>query len=181
MHKQQIPAVAQDVIESGRITATNVIAAGRAGTRRALSACDQVWRTGANTLACNPGPISQKLRDDLISLQGQLTLIAGVIANGAADRTDRAINDVAAAASSTVGECERVLDPRLIQAMTGVGAPIAETIQVFAGLVATVSLQLAELVAVEHKSTPAPMTRSKSASPASRNPARRAKQKRTRA
>ncbi len=176
MHEQKISAIANDVIESGRVTAKNVIATSQDGTRRVLSACDQVWGAATNTLAYDRGLISQKLRDDLLSLQGQLTLLTRYFANSATDRAESAVNDIAGAANSTVGEYERMFDARVMQTMTRVGMPIAEVIRTLAELVASLSQELAALVAIEREQIAMPDTpRSKSAPKTARKAARRGK------
>jgi hypothetical protein len=177
LNKQQIPVVTKDVIESGRMAAKNLIATGHAGTRRVLRACDKAWSTGTNSLAVNPGLISGKFRDDLISIESQLTLLGRYVANTAAERGERAVNVIANTANSTVSEYERVFDLRVVQAMTRAGEPIAEVLRMLAALVANLSQQLAALIAINDAPTPATRkARTKSAAPTKRKATRHVKQ-----
>lgn len=137
MNTQTIPAATKDVIESGRKTLINVIAAGRTSTRGALNAYDQVWKTGAETLARVPDSVATTLRDDLISLEGQLTLIANVLAQGAANSAEETANRAANIASGAVDSFERVFDMRVMEALDRIGVPSGELIRELADRIAT--------------------------------------------
>jgi len=102
VHSTPMSDQAKEVIESAREATKSVIAMGRGVAPRVLRTCDHTWRTNANTLASNPAVISQKLKDDLISLPGQVTLIVGYFANRMADNTEPVVNYVADVANSTV-------------------------------------------------------------------------------
>jgi len=146
-----MPAATRDVIESGRKAAKNVIAAGRGSTRRVLQACDRTWQDGVATLATEPALITRALGHDLVSIQGQLTLIAGYLANCAADRGDRVVDGVAKATASTVSEYEHVFDARVAQAISRLGMPIADVIQALVRHIADLSADLARLTSMQEE------------------------------
>ena len=78
MHTQSLPAATKNLIETGRKTVVGTLDAGRGGSRRAVQMYDQAFHAGADVLVRVPG-ISTSLRDDLVSLEGQLTLIARIL------------------------------------------------------------------------------------------------------
>src|SRR5438093_7244348 len=146
-------AVTKKVTESGRKTAGNLFSTSPVGTQRALDACEHAWCTGANALVSNPPHISQKLTDELISLQSQLTLLTRYFTTSAADRMKGVVNAIADTSISTVSEYERVFDLPVVQALGRLGIPIAEILSTLADRVASVSQELARLVAVQQDTT----------------------------
>src|SRR5450432_1406296 len=137
-----MPDLAKEVIKSARGTTKNIIAMGRGIAPLALRTCDHVWRANANTLFCNPAPISQNLKDDLISIPGQVTLIASFFADRIANRAERVVDQVADIAHSTVNQCVPLLESRAIRALTPVAEPIAMVIYLAADRAAHLSRQL---------------------------------------
>jgi hypothetical protein len=147
MHKDSMTVVTKDVVESGRKLAGHLISTTRHGTRRALRGCDQAWQAGANALAAPRAVIGTKLRDDLVSLEGQLTLIAAYLVSGAADRTEQAVNGIADSACITVSQFDRVFDLRVMQSLNRMGMPIAEVVRAMAHRMAGISQDLNAFVA----------------------------------
>ena len=151
MHKDPMLLATRDVIESGTKATKHVIAAGRGATRQVLGACDRVWQDAATTLAAEPALITQKLRGDLISVQGQLTLLAGYFVGCAADRGDRMVDGVASTTTSAVSEYEHVFDARVAQAISRLGMPIAEVIRALVRHIADLSADLARLTSMQEE------------------------------
>ena len=145
MNTQTVPAATKDVIESSRKTLINVIAAGRTSTRGALNAYDQVWKSGAAALARVPDVVATTLRDDLVSLEGQLTLIANVLAQGVADSVEETANRAANVATGAVDSFERVFDMRVMDALDRNGVPSAEPIRELADRIAPLARDIARL------------------------------------
>jgi hypothetical protein len=117
--------------------------------RGALNAYDQVWKTGADTLARVPDVVATTFRDDLVSLEGQLTLIANVLAQGVADGAEETANRAANIASGAVDNFERVFDIRVMEAIDRIGVPSRELVRELAERIATLVRDIAEREALD--------------------------------
>ncbi len=145
MNTQTITTAAKDVLESSRGTLVNVIRAGHGSTRGALKACDQLTKTSADMLASVPTIVATTLRNDIVSIEGQLTLVAGMLAGSAAATAEGAANRVARAASGTVDGFEQVFDLRVKDALVRAGVPSAELIQELAERIAVIARDVTRL------------------------------------
>jgi hypothetical protein len=172
MITQTVAAATRDVLESGRKTVINGIHAGHGTARGALKACNQLTATGANVLASVPTMIATTIRDDVVSVEGQLTLIAGMLAQSAANTAEGATNRAVNAATGGVDAFERVFDLRVRDALTRAGTPTGELIQELALRIAALAKDIARLSdllqplsgkkSTEHHAMPAAKARTKS-------------------
>jgi len=147
MKGELIPAVAKDVIESGRITVHNVIGTYDGGVERVLGVCDGAWKLGADVLAKDHGLISPKLKSDLIAAQSEITGIAGSMVAGVARGAGKATDFVADTAANAVGQFEEVFDSRVMRSLNRLGMPAAQVIRELGDRVAFLSQELNKLVA----------------------------------
>ncbi len=145
MNRQTITTAAKDVLESSRGTLVNVIRAGHGSTHDALKACDKLTKTSADMLASVPTLVATTLRNDIVSIEGQLTVVAGMLAGSAAATVERAANRVARGASDTVDSLEQVFDLRVKEALVRAGAPSGELIEELAGRIAVIARDVARL------------------------------------
>jgi len=145
MNTQSVAVSTKDVLESTRGTLINVIRAGHGGTRGALRACDQLTKTGVDLLAGVPARVATSVRDDVVSIEGQVTLIASALTESMAAGAEEAANRAAHAASGAVDGFERIFDTRVMDAIARAGAPTAEVIRDLAERIAALARDVARL------------------------------------
>jgi hypothetical protein len=122
-----------------------------------------------------PAKVVSTLRDDVVSLEGQVTLIATALTESLAASAEQAANRAAQTASGAVDGFERVFDMRVMDALARAGAPsaamirdLAERIAVLARDVARLSELLQPLAGkryAEKQAVPAAKTRAKARKP----------------
>jgi outer membrane murein-binding lipoprotein Lpp len=145
MITQTVAAATRDVLESGRKTVVNGIHAGHGTARGALKACNRLTATGADMLATVPTMVATAIREEVVSVEGQITLLAGMLAQTAADSAENATNRAAKVATGSVDTFERVFDLRVRDALVRVGAPSSELIQELALRVSTLAKDVERL------------------------------------
>jgi len=180
MKQQQLPVAAKDVIETSRKSLVEVLDAGRGTIRRTLHACDQVFVTGTGTLARAPVLVRAGIRDELVSLEGQMTLLASVLAQSTLDQAERVTNVAAGAATRIADDFERVFDLRVMQALERLGVPAGAMVQEIADRVAALTRELNRMLQalpiIEAVPSPAAKTRT-ARKPAKANAARSGKRR----
>ena len=62
------------------------------GTQRTVNTCDRMFKTGTDMIARTPMALTSELKDNLISLQGQLPLIATLLTQSVAEQTTEVVN-----------------------------------------------------------------------------------------
>jgi hypothetical protein len=145
MNTQTVAHSTKDALESTRGTLINFIRAGHGSTRGALKACDQMTKTSVDMLAGVPTVVSTTLRDGVVSIEGQLTMIAGMLTESATASAEEVANRTVQAASGAVDGFERVFDKRVMDALARAGAPSSALIRELAQRVATIARDVALL------------------------------------
>ena len=178
MARQSLPVAATDLIETGRRTLGNAVETSRDSAHQALQAYDRAFAAGTDTLLRVQNLIGSSLRDDLVSIEGQLTLIASVLANGVADQAADATNRAADVAKMAAGRFEKVFDLRVMQALDRVGLPAGEFVRDLAGRVAALAKEIDRLINLVQSAHEPPAIGSKrrtAPKPAARKPRRSVK------
>src|SRR4249920_2109015 len=91
MSNQTFPAAAKSLIETSRSTLVNAIDAGCEGTQRTVNTCDRMFKSGTDMMARGPIALPTELKDNLLSIQGQLPMIANLLAQSVAEQTTEAV------------------------------------------------------------------------------------------
>jgi hypothetical protein len=146
MNQHQLPVAASDVIETSRQSLVGVLEVGRGSVRRALNAYDNAFAAGTGTFAQIPVAGAAEVRDELVSLEGQLTLIASVLAQGGFEIAKDATNVVAGAAKRVADDFERMFDLRVLHSLERLGVPAAAMVQDIAERVTTLTKKLDALL-----------------------------------
>jgi hypothetical protein len=172
MITQTVAAATRDVLESGRKTVVNGIHAGHGTARSAIKACNQLTTTGTDMLTGVPTMLASAIREEVVSVEGQITLIAGMLAQTAADTAESATNRAAKVATGSVDTFERIFDLRVRDALVRVGTPSGELVEELALRIAALAKDIARLSDLlqplagkkhtAHRATPAAKARAKS-------------------
>jgi len=157
MNNQAFPAAAKSLIETSRNTLLNAIDAGRQGTHRTLDTYDKLFKAGTATLAQAPVAITTELRDNLVALECQLSLIATLVAQSLAHRTTEAANRIAGTATCAADSFDQVFDLRVMQALDRLGVPAGVAVGEFADRIAALALAIERLLQVVHATPKAPV------------------------
>ena len=146
MSTQTLPSAAKSLIESGRSTLVNAIDAGRAGTQGTLKAYDKLFKAGTDTLARAPLVMTAELRDNLVSIEGQLTMIANLLAQNVADHATDATNRLAVTATGAAESFELVFDLRVREALGRLGVPNGDVVSALADRIAALARDIERLI-----------------------------------
>jgi hypothetical protein len=157
MSTQSFPAATKGLIENSRSTLVNIINAGRKSTHNTLSTCDSLFKTGTDTLALAPAAVANELRDNLVSIEGQLTLIANLLTQNVADNTAAAANRIAGNAAFAVDSFERVFDLRVMQALDHLGIPADQMVRRLANRLEALATEIDRLLQIVQGAQAAPV------------------------
>lgn len=161
MNKQNFPAATKNLIETSRKTVVNAIDASHETTQKALLGCDKVFKASADTLGYTQVVITAKLRDELISLEGQMTLLANIFTRTIATQSVAAANSAATMASSAADKFDRVFDLRVMKALDRMGVPARSLVEELAGRIAAVATKIDSVIQAMQPLPVAPIQESK--------------------
>lgn len=146
MNNQNLSSATKSLIETSRRTVVGVIDAGQVNARKAFKGCDEVFKTGTDTLGCAQIVVTSKLRDELVSLEGQLSLLGTVLTQSIARHSVAATNGAANLASGAADKFDQVFDLRVMKALERMGLPAGDMVSALAGRVATVAAEIDRVI-----------------------------------
>ena len=161
MSNQTFPAAAKSLIETGRSTLVNAIDAGCEGTQRTVNTCDRMFKTGTDMIARAPIALTTELKDNLLAIEGQLPLIATLLAQSVAEQTTEVVNKVASTATVAADSFEHVFDLRVMQALDRLGIPAGMAVRELADRIALLAREIDRVLQILQAAPVAPVAKRK--------------------